>query len=35
MKGRKTGYCFGSLTWTDGKNKVRIPVSVKTEYPEF
>lgn len=30
-----TGYCFGSLTWVDGKHKVRSPVSVKTEYPEF
>ncbi|KAL5762602.1 hypothetical protein ACOSP7_018866 [Xanthoceras sorbifolium] len=26
-----TGFCFGSLTWTDGVHAVRIPISVKTE----
>nr|GMD53686.1 subtilisin-like protease SBT3.5 isoform X1 [Ipomoea batatas] len=25
-----TGYYFGSLTWNDGVNNVRIPISVKT-----
>ncbi|KAG8381591.1 hypothetical protein BUALT_Bualt06G0137400 [Buddleja alternifolia] len=28
-----TGYYFGSLTWTNGVNQVRIPISVKTEIP--
>ncbi|XP_019195103.1 PREDICTED: subtilisin-like protease SBT3.6 isoform X2 [Ipomoea nil] len=27
-----TGYYFGSLTWNDGVNNVRIPISVKTMY---
>lgn len=26
-----TGYYFGSFTWTDGKHKVRSPISVRTE----
>ncbi|KAK9274642.1 hypothetical protein L1049_021893 [Liquidambar formosana] len=26
-----TGYCFGSLIWTDGVHNVRIPLSVRTE----
>ncbi|KAL3523294.1 hypothetical protein ACH5RR_016128 [Cinchona calisaya] len=30
-----TEFCFGSLTWTDGKHNVRSPISVKTEYPEL
>lgn len=30
-----TGYFFGSLTWTDGKHKVRSSISVKTAYPEL
>jgi hypothetical protein len=30
-----TGYFSGTLTWTDGKHRVRSPISVKTEYPEF
>nr|GMD56632.1 subtilisin-like protease SBT3.5 [Ipomoea batatas] len=30
--GSNTGYYFGSLTWNDGVNNVRIPISVKTMY---
>ncbi|XP_031116944.1 subtilisin-like protease SBT3.9 isoform X2 [Ipomoea triloba] len=30
--GSDTGYYFGSLTWNDGVNNVRIPISVKTMY---
>lgn len=29
-----TGYCFGSLTWTDGVHAVRSPISVRTEIVE-
>ncbi|CAA2962493.1 subtilisin-like protease [Olea europaea subsp. europaea] len=29
-----TEYYFGSLTWVDGMHSVRIPVSVKTEFPD-
>ncbi|KAL2542369.1 Subtilase family protein [Abeliophyllum distichum] len=28
-----TEYYFGSLTWVDGMHSVRIPISVKTEFP--
>ncbi|CAA2969925.1 Subtilisin-like protease SBT5.4 [Olea europaea subsp. europaea] len=29
-----TEYYFGSLTWADGMHSVRIPISVKTEFPD-
>lgn len=29
-----TEYYFGSLTWVDGMHSVRIPISVKTEFPD-
>ncbi|KAL2558840.1 Subtilase family protein [Forsythia ovata] len=28
-----TEYYFGSLTWVDGMHQVRIPITVKTEFP--
>ncbi|KAL2542360.1 Subtilisin-like protease SBT3.5 [Abeliophyllum distichum] len=28
-----TEYYFGSLTWVDGMHSVRIPITVKTEFP--
>ncbi|XP_022844529.1 subtilisin-like protease SBT3.5 isoform X1 [Olea europaea var. sylvestris] len=30
-----TKYYFGSLTWTDGLHKVRIPLSVRSEFSEL
>lgn len=30
-----TDYYFGSLTWTDGVHRVRIPISVRTRFPEL
>ncbi|CAK9141579.1 unnamed protein product [Ilex paraguariensis] len=30
-----TGYCFGSLTWTDRMYEVKIPISVRTELTNF
>ncbi|XP_016564227.2 subtilisin-like protease SBT3.4 [Capsicum annuum] len=30
-----TGYYFGSLTWTDRVHRVRIPISVRTEFLEL
>ncbi|KAL3524467.1 hypothetical protein ACH5RR_017301 [Cinchona calisaya] len=30
-----TEYCFGSLSWTDGKHNVRSPISVKSEFPDL
>ncbi|XP_022886912.1 subtilisin-like protease SBT3.4 [Olea europaea var. sylvestris] len=30
-----TKYYFGSLTWTDGVHQVRIPISVRSEFPEL
>ncbi|KAL2527557.1 Subtilase family protein [Abeliophyllum distichum] len=30
-----TKYYFGSLTWTDGVHTVRIPISVRSEFPEL
>lgn len=30
-----TDYYFGSLTWSDGVHRVRIPISVRTEFPEM
>ncbi|KAL2226884.1 UNVERIFIED_CONTAM: Subtilisin-like protease SBT3.6 [Sesamum indicum] len=29
-----TEYYFGSLTWSDGKHEVKIPISVRTEFPQ-
>ncbi|KAK4431261.1 Subtilisin-like protease SBT3.6 [Sesamum alatum] len=29
-----TEYYFGSLSWSDGKHQVKIPVSVRTEFPQ-
>ncbi|CAN4089460.1 unnamed protein product [Withania somnifera] len=30
-----TEFEFGSLTWTDGVHQVRIPISVKTDFPQL
>ncbi|CAA2971237.1 subtilisin-like protease [Olea europaea subsp. europaea] len=30
-----TKYYFGSLTWTDGVHQVRIPISVRSEFPDL
>ncbi|KAL0400532.1 UNVERIFIED_CONTAM: Subtilisin-like protease SBT3.9 [Sesamum latifolium] len=29
-----TEYYFGSLSWSDGKHEVKIPISVRTEFPQ-
>lgn len=30
-----TEYYFGSLTWSDGVHQVKIPISVKAEFPKI
>uniref|UniRef100_M0ZIR0 Subtilase family protein n=1 Tax=Solanum tuberosum TaxID=4113 RepID=M0ZIR0_SOLTU len=30
-----TEFEFGSLTWSDGVHQVRIPISVRTEFPQL